>query len=248
MTKSALDLNNLTLISRKTVEFPSKEGLLLVDKPVGRTSFSLVGALRRVSKIQKIGHAGTLDPFATGVMILLVGKTYTRLSPLFLNQDKEYLATVHLGVSTDSYDCDGVITQEDSTIPSLSELKEALTHFQGTVMQTPPMFSAKKQQGKKLYELARKGIEVDRAPVEVTLTTELLAYEYPRVELKVSCSKGTYIRSIAHDLGKLLGTGAHLSALTRTRSGQFHLADCLDFETALNLYASRSQLCSSAPV
>ncbi|MES2345661.1 MAG: tRNA pseudouridine(55) synthase TruB [Chlamydiota bacterium] len=236
--KSDLDLSKLSIVSKTTEKLPSREHLVLLDKPLGKTSFNLVAALRKASHIQKIGHAGTLDPFATGVMLLLVGKTYTRLSPLFLNQDKEYLATVHLGISTDTFDCDGKILNENTRIPTLEEIQEALKQFQGTILQLPPMFSAKKQGGKKLYELARKGIEVAREKVQITLSTMLLSYEYPRLELKVSCSKGTYIRSIAHDLGTLLGTGAHLSALTRTRSGAFHLADCLSLEKACTLYTA----------
>lgn len=236
MMNKSLDLNSLSLVIRSTTEVRTREHLILIDKPSGKTSFDLVAILRRVSKIQKIGHAGTLDPLATGVMLLLVGKTYTRLSSLFLNQDKEYLATLHLGITTDSYDSEGQIVTENGHIPSLEEIKSALTQFQGTIQQLPPMFSAKKQQGKKLYELARKGIEVERASVEITLSTTLLAYNYPFLELKVACSKGTYIRSLAHDLGKLLNTGAHLSALTRTRSGPFHLADCLPLTSAVALY------------
>lgn len=207
-------------------ELPS--GILLVNKPKNKTSFTLVSALRRLLKVKKIGHAGTLDPFATGVMVMLIGKQYTKLSDRFLGADKEYITTVHLGIQTDSYDCDGRILEENSTIPTEKELKKALENFQGEIMQTPPMFSAKKINGKKLYDLARKGISVEREPVHVKMATELISYEYPYVQLRVSCSKGTYIRSIAHDLGKLLGCGAHLCALQRVRSGAFHLNGCVD--------------------
>ena len=206
------------------------EGIVLINKPKGRTSFSLVSALRRSTGIKKIGHAGTLDPFATGVMVMLVGKNFTRQSNQFLCQDKEYRAKALLGIDTDSYDCDGTVTATSSHIPPLADVELALTHFQGTIQQIPPMFSAKKVQGKRLYELARSGIEIEREPVSVTLHTELIAYNYPHLELKITCSKGTYIRSIAHDLGKLLGCGAHLIELTRTRSGPFHLSECTDLE------------------
>ncbi len=206
-------------------------GILLLDKPRGATSFSLVSLLRRLSGIKKIGHAGTLDPFATGVMVMLVGKPYTRLSDQFIGHDKEYLATLHLGIATDSYDCDGQITNQSSRIPNMCEIQEALNHFQGTVLQTPPMFSAKKINGKKLYKLARIGIEVERKPVQVTLQTELISYEYPFLELKINCSKGTYIRSIANDLGTMLGTGAHLKTLVRTKSGPFTLKECLNIHS-----------------
>lgn len=206
------------------------EGIFPVNKPKNRTSFSLVAALRRLTGIKKIGHAGTLDPFATGVMVMLIGKSYTRQSNTLMVQDKEYLATVHLGIETDTFDCDGKILFQNSLVPSLPEIEEALASFQGTQLQTPPMFSAKKIQGKKLYELARKGIEIERAAVQVHLAIELVSYHYPELKLKIQCSKGTYVRTIAHDLGNKLKTGAHLSALVRTRSGNFHLDDCLDGE------------------
>ena len=204
------------------------EGILPINKPIGKTSFSLVSMLRKLTNIKTIGHAGTLDPFASGVMLLLIGKPYTRLSPSFLNQDKQYLATLHLGIATDTYDLDGQITAQSSCIPTEQELQTALLHFQGTIEQIPPMFSAKKIQGKKLYNLARKGIVVPRAPVTITTKIELLSYNYPNVQLKIDCSKGTYIRSLAHDLGSVLGSYAHLSQLIRTKSGDFTLLDCCD--------------------
>jgi len=205
-----------------------REGILLVNKPIGKTSFSLISALRRKTGIRKIGHAGTLDPFASGVMILLIGKTFTAQSDTFIGQDKEYEAIVHLGVETTTYDPEGEITATSNHIPTLLEVEEALKQFQGTIQQIPPMFSAKKIKGKKLYELARKGIEVERAPVTLTVHTEMLSYNYPELTLKISCSKGTYIRSIASDLGKVLGCGAHLKKLTRTRCGPYLLKDCMD--------------------
>lgn len=205
-----------------------REGVLLVDKPRGKTSFSLVAQLRRKTGIQKIGHAGTLDPFATGVMVMLIGKNFTRQSDKFLCEDKEYWCKVKLGVDTDTYDCEGKITRTSDKIPTLEELQEALMSFQGTILQTPPMFSAKKIQGQKLYELARKGKEVERQPVQVTLLTTLISYNYPHIELQISCSKGTYVRSIAYDLGQKLGCGGHLAELRRLRSGKFLIKDCID--------------------
>lgn len=206
----------------------SPAGILLVNKARNKTSFSIVGALRRLFKVKKIGHAGTLDPFATGVMVMLVGKQYTRLSDSFLNSDKEYIATLHLGIETDSYDCDGQVVQRNELIPTIDQINLSLEKFQGEVNQIPPMFSAKKKNGKKLYELARKGVTIEREPVKVCLKTTLICYNYPFMELHVKCSKGTYIRSIAHDLGRLLGCGAHLSALQRIRSGTFHIDSCID--------------------
>ena len=209
------------------------EGLLPVCKPIGKTSFSLVSILRKLTSIRTIGHAGTLDPFADGVMLLLIGKPYTRLSNQLLHQDKEYRAALCLGVTTDSYDIDGKITQESSYVPTLSEVEETLLKFQGTILQTPPMFSAKKVQGKKLYELARKGVTIEREAVPVQLKVDLVEYTYPKLILHVACSKGTYIRSLAYDIGIQLTCGAHLSQLTRTRSGPYILADCCDGERLL---------------
>jgi tRNA pseudouridine55 synthase len=204
------------------------EGILPVCKPKLKPSFSLVSTLRRLTNIRTIGHAGTLDPFAEGVMILLIGKRFTQLSNRFLHQNKEYIATAHLGIITDTYDIEGQITSQSPYIPSLSEIEEVLSRFQGTIMQTPPMFSAKKVAGKKLYEFARKGIIVERQPVPVNLHIELIDYSYPNLTIKVQCSKGTYLRSLAYDMGIELGCGAHLSSLTRTKSGTFTLEDCCD--------------------
>lgn len=206
----------------------NKEGILLVNKPQGRTSFSLIRSMRKLVYIQKIGHAGTLDPFATGVMVILVGKSMTKYSNLFLFQDKEYVAEVSLGVSTDSYDCDGNVVARCKKKPSLEEILEVLSFFQGEIQQIPPMFSAKKVGGKKLYELARKGLEIAREPIKVQVKTEMIEYNYPYLKLHISCSKGTYIRSIAHELGEKLKCCAHLSCLQRTRSGQFCIQDCID--------------------
>ncbi len=220
--------NKIAPLLLKNLNDPgTNKGVLLVDKPRGKTSFSLVTALRKKTGVQKIGHAGTLDPFATGLMILLIGKEFTRLSDTYLSSEKEYETTATLGISTDSYDCDGQTTSTSSYIPTLAEIEKALLNFQGTVQQTPPMFSAKKIQGKPLYKLARKGIEVPRAPVLVTMKTTLISYTYPTLKLHIVCSKGTYIRSIAHDLGALLTCGAHLSELRRLRCGSYHISESI---------------------
>lgn len=204
------------------------KGLLLLDKPRGQTAFSLVAILRRLLGVKKIGHAGTLDPFATGVMVMLIGRQYTRLSDQFLCNDKEYLAEIKLGVATDTFDCDGVSLSTSEVIPSREELDRAVEQFQGEIDQVPPMFSAKKVNGKKLYELARKGQTIERQPVKVKVEMTVLSYQYPYVQISVKCSKGTYIRSLAHDLGVLLGCGGHLVNLRRTRSGNFSITDCFD--------------------
>lgn len=204
------------------------EGILLLNKPRGKTSFSLVGLLRKRLGIKKIGHAGTLDPFATGVMVMLIGRNYTRLSDQFLTCDKEYLAELHLGATTDTFDCDGQILSTSSLIPTQEEIEACVASFQGKQLQTPPMFSAKKIGGKKLCDLARKGQIVEREPVEIDVKISVVSYNYPKLVLNVACSKGTYIRSLGHDIGAKLGCGAHLTSLCRTRSGTFLLSDCLD--------------------
>ncbi len=202
-------------------------GILLVDKAAGSTSFYLVSLLRRLTQIEKIGHAGTLDPFATGVMVMLIGREYTRRSDEFLSSDKEYRATLQLGIATDTYDIDGQITSRSDKVPSLNEVELALATFQGEILQIPPMYSAKKIEGKKLYDLARKGITIERQPVKVQLQIKLMSYNYPMLDMEVKCSKGTYIRSLAHDIGQFLNCGAHLFELARTRSGPFHLGQCV---------------------
>lgn len=207
---------------------PKGEGLLLVDKEKGRTAFYLVKVLRKISGIQKIGHAGILDPFATGVMVMLVGRPYTRISDTFLNNDKEYVATIKFGEATDTFDCDGTLIQTSDKIPTIAEIESVVAEFQGSIMQVPPMFSAKKVGGQKLYLLARKGIEIERSPVQIEVKTTILDYSYPELKIQVSCSKGTYIRSIASEIGEKLGCFGHLIALQRTRSGSFHLKDCID--------------------
>lgn len=206
----------------------SPSGILLVNKPIGKVSFSLVAALRKITQVAKIGHAGTLDPFASGLMVMLIGKQYTRLSDSFLTDNKEYITTIHLGIETDTYDREGTTLEKSPIIPTLEEVTDGLKKLSGWVYQTPPMFSAKKVKGKKLYELARKGLTVERTPALVYIETTLLSYEYPFIKLAVACSKGTYIRSIAHDLGAILGCGAHLTELHRTKSGNFHVDAAVD--------------------
>jgi tRNA pseudouridine55 synthase len=161
-------------------------------------------------------------------MIMLIGKTYTRLSDKFLMQDKEYVAELKLGIATDTYDLEGQEIHASSFIPTVDEVHEAIRHFQGEIEQIPPMYSAKKVNGRKLYELARKGKVVERAAVKITTSIEVIHYLYPSLIIRVSCSKGTYIRSLAHDIGMKLTCGAHLVNLQRLRSGTFHLHQCID--------------------
>ncbi len=194
-------------------------GFLVVDKPQGMTSHDVVAAVRRRAGIRRIGHAGTLDPMATGVLVLCIGGA-TRLSEYVMNSTKAYEATLRLGVETDTYDAEGeVLSTADASHFTRSDIESALGHFQGEVQQIPPMYSAIKQGGKKLYELARQGQEVERAARTVSLETELLDMALPDLTLRITCSAGTYIRSLAHDLGQMLGVGAYLTSLRRTRSG-----------------------------
>jgi len=206
----------------------SSYGILPVNKATACNSFQLVSLLRKRTKIATIGHAGTLDPFATGVMVMLIGRPYTKMSNQFLSADKQYRATLRLGQTTNTFDIDGQVLSESPYVPTITELEQALLFFQGSCTQIPPMYSAKKIQGKRLYELARKGLSIERSSVPIQLSTLLIRYEYPYIELDVTCSKGTYIRVLAQDLGQMLGCGAFVSILARTRSGNFLISECID--------------------
>ena len=203
-----------------------KSGILLIDKPAGKTSFYLVYILRKLTGIKKIGHAGTLDPLATGVMVMLIGREATRLSDKFIGHHKTYETTIFLGARTTTLDSEGDICETSPFQPSLEQVKEALSDFQGSTFQTPPMYSAKKVQGKKLYDLARKGEEIQRKPCQVWMQIDLLEYTYPLLRLKVHCSSGTYIRSLADDLGSQLSCFGHIQQLRRIQSGPFSIEEC----------------------
>lgn len=197
-------------------------GFLNVYKPVGMTSHDVVGILRKITKIKQIGHAGTLDPFAQGILPIAIGKS-TRLIE-FLDDDKEYLAEITFGKSTDTYDCEGTVTAEVCSAVTVPQLIEALKLFEGEILQTPPIYSAIKVKGKKLYEYARANQEVKIEPRKVfieKIQLENFDEKNQKAEILIKCSKGTYIRSIAHDLGQNLGCGAHLSKLIRTQAGKF---------------------------
>lgn len=208
----------------------SPEGYLLIDKPSGVSSFFMVNILRRRLKQPKVGHSGTLDPFATGLLILLFGRPWTRQADYFLHGDKEYEASLTLGSTTDTFDCTGQPTETSSSVPTIEEISSVLSEFQGLCLQTPPMYSAKKVDGKRLYSLARQGLSVERTPQQVCLSTTFCSYAYPRLDIHVRCSKGTYVRSLAHDIGQKLGCGAHLQALRRTRSGHFSVENALSLQ------------------
>lgn len=216
-------------------------GFLNVYKPSGMTSHDVVAKLRRITKIKQIGHTGTLDPFATGVLPVCIGKA-TRLIE-YLKDDKEYLATVQFGKNTDTYDIDGNVTQIFNRKISESELLEVLKSFQGEISQFPPIYSAIKVNGKKLYDYARTGQTVEIKPRKVTIfKIELVDFDenLQQAKIIVACSKGTYIRSIAYDIGQKLNCGGYLAALERTKAGNFlaacsvRLEDLADVETVKN--------------
>lgn len=207
-------------------------GFLNIYKPVGMTSHDVVAALRRVTKIKQIGHTGTLDPFAEGVLPICVGKA-TRLIE-YLQDDKEYLATVQFGASTNTFDLDGEKTSVSGKKVTKSEVEEALKAFSGEISQLPPIFSAIKVKGKKLYEYARKGEEVEIHPRKVVIENiELKVFdeENQQAQILIKCSKGTYIRSIANDLGQNLGCGGYLVKLIRTQAGSFRVEDSFQLDT-----------------
>ncbi|MGD2279095.1 MAG: tRNA pseudouridine(55) synthase TruB, partial [Candidatus Omnitrophota bacterium] len=202
-------------------------GILVVDKEKNMTSHDVVALVRRNFKIKKVGHAGTLDPNATGVLVLLLGRA-TKLSARFLSQEKEYTGIMKLGERTDTGDRDGKVLETKEARVSEEKVKKTLSEFIGQIEQVPPMVSAKKINGKRLYKAARKGLEVEREPKKIVIRElELTGMELPFVTFRVVCSKGTYVRQLAEDAGKKLGCGAHLVELRRTRSGQFSLEQAL---------------------
>ena len=196
-------------------------GILLVDKPADWTSHDVVAKLRGVTGERRIGHSGTLDPMATGLLVVFLGRA-TRAVEFAEADEKTYLAEICLGVTTDTQDSTGTVLERHTDIPGRETLEAALAPFRGEIEQIPPMYSAVKRGGKKLYELARKGVEVERAPRRVTIRElTLLEGEGERYRLRVRCSKGTYIRTLCHDIGQALGCGACMSALRRTQAGAF---------------------------
>lgn len=206
-------------------------GFLNIYKPVGMTSHDVVSVLRRVTKIKQIGHTGTLDPFAEGVLPICIGKA-TRLIE-YLQDDKEYLATVQFGAATNTFDLDGEKVFTSDKKVSLDDIKEGLKSFEGEISQLPPIFSAIKVKGKKLYEYARKGEEVEIQPRKVVIENiELKNFdeELQQAQILLKCSKGTYIRSIANDLGKNLGCGGYLIKLIRTQAGKFRVENSVQLD------------------
>ena len=217
-------------------DFSALDGAILVDKPAGPTSHDVVDAIRRKFQIKKVGHCGTLDPNATGLLIIVLGRG-TKLSERLMGDDKVYEGTIKFGETTDSYDCDGVILETKPVPPlTLEGLNEEAAKFIGDQMQMPPMVSAIKKNGVPLYKLARQGIEVEREARLIHIYNfRFTSYAEPLGQFRVACTKGTYIRSIAHDLGQKLGCGAHLTTLRRSASGKFDVADALPLDAILKL-------------
>ncbi len=210
---------------KKSNKKNSESGFMLINKEEGPTSHDIINQLRKITNIKKIGHAGTLDPFASGLLITAVSRKATKKISSFVKLDKKYIAEIKLGIETDSYDKTGKKTKEyNGKKIKKKKVKEALEKIAKQKSQEPPMYSAKKIKGKKLYELARKGIEVDRRPQEIQIYyIKTKKYAWPKLKTEIHCSSGTYIRSIAHDLGKELECGAHLNKLKRIKIGNYHL-------------------------
>lgn len=211
------------------------DGVLNLNKPRGPTSHDVVNRVRALTGIRRVGHAGTLDPLATGVLVVCVGRA-TRVVEYLMAGRKVYDARVRLGVTTDTYDAEGQIVAEAKGISvSRDQVETALAQFRGTITQVPPMYSAIKHEGTPLYRLARQGVEMEQVLQSKARQVEifrlaLTAWEPPNCILEVACSPGTYVRSLAHDLGEALGCGAHLTGLTRLASGKFHLEETITLE------------------
>lgn len=205
-------------------------GILNINKPAGITSHDVVSRVRKIAGMKKVGHTGTLDPFATGVLIVCLGKSTKIIR--FLKDDKEYIGEIKLGIKTDTYDVDGnIVERGDISGVTDDRIREQAKNFIGDIEQTPPIYSAIKVNGKKMYELARAGEEVEVKKRSVTIYhLEVLHIELPFVKIKVRCSAGTYIRSIANDLGENLGCGGYLHTLVRTKVGDFSIENSVDLQ------------------
>ena len=217
-------------------EFSALDGAILIDKPAGPTSHDVVDAIRRQFGIKKVGHCGTLDPNATGLLIIVLGRG-TKLSEKLMSDDKVYEGTMKFGETTNSYDADGELVASLPVPPlTLEQLNQAAESFVGDLMQTPPMVSAVKIGGVPLYKLARKGIEVEREARLIHIYNFRFSnYEEPMAHFSLACTKGTYVRTIAHELGQKLGCGAHLATLRRVTSGKFDVAQSIPLDAVLKL-------------
>jgi len=219
-------------------------GFININKPKNLTSFDVVREIRKATNIKKVGHAGTLDPDATGVLPIAIGQA-TRLLPLLVDSEKKYQGTIRFGISTDTYDSSGIVTtQKNASHLTKNSVRQNLKHFHGEILQIPPAYSAIKKDGVRAYTIARRGEKVILEPRKVRVIDLVLKNfdthnpQHPLAEIEIRCGKGFYIRSLAHDLGQRLGTGAHLEKLCRTQVGQFKLENAVDLYEAKNLLES----------
>ena len=228
ITNKVVDLSN--------VDYASGE-VVLIDKEKGKSSFNIVYRVRKIVNVKKVGHAGTLDPAATGLMIVCIGRSKTKEIQMYQNLDKVYSGTILLGKKTNSMDAETEVVEErDHSYVSKELIEEVRKSFLGKIQQVPPMYSALKQNGKRLYKLARKGIEVERQPREVTIYDfEITRIELPEINFKIKCSKGTYIRVIANDFGDKLKCGGYLKSLRRESIGEYNVKDALSVDEFMEL-------------
>jgi tRNA pseudouridine55 synthase len=241
--KKKYDCPPITLNKEKA----ARQGVMAVNKPTGLTSFRVVQKVRQLLGIKKVGHTGTLDPFATGVLVICVGRPATRLIPRLMEGDKEYEATLQLGVTTETQDPEGCIIEERQ-VPELNEqmVQNCLERFRGKQLQTPPSYSALKHKGKPLYYYARKGIKINKEPRQVEIKKlDCIDFDKDAMTIRIVCSRGTYIRTLAADIGQFLGCGAFLSRLTRIRNGFFSIEECLSGEVLFKKEADRDLLLQS---
>jgi len=211
---------------------PGRAGIFLVDKPAGPTSFKIVQQIRRALNIKKVGHSGTLDPFASGLLVICAGRSATRIIPQLMDGEKEYEATLQLGVETDTQDPEGKVIAEKA-VPTLysDDIRRCLSGFVGEQLQSPPSYSALKHEGRPLYYYARRGIKVVKKPRQIEIMAiDCLHFEAEKLTIRVICGKGAYIRTLAADIGRALGCGAHLKALRRIRNGPFSVFNGLPGE------------------
>ncbi|MBM3925463.1 MAG: tRNA pseudouridine(55) synthase TruB [SAR202 cluster bacterium] len=211
---------------------PTLNGFLLINKARGMTSMDVVRRVKRLVNMRKrVGHGGTLDPLAEGILPVCLGQA-TRLMEILINDTKEYRMTVRLGIATDTYDADGIPTEvKDASAITRDQVEKALDAFRGVFMQMPPMHSALKKEGRRLYEFAREGIEVERQPREVEVTRlTIVEFNPPDLVIEAECGRGLYMRSLAHDLGQALGCGGHVSVLLRLRTGPFHVRHAMTLD------------------
>ena len=209
-----------------------KSGFMLIDKPKDWTSFDVIAKLRGLTGIKKIGHAGTLDPIATGLLLVAISRQATRQLSDYVKMDKVYITKIKLGETSDTYDATGeIVVMKNLENISLDSVEQVIKKFVGNIKQTPPMFSAKKVKGKRLYELARQGKTIERQPIDIKINNiRLLDYSFPYLELEIACGSGTYIRSLTADIGEVLGIGAVMYELRRTQVGNFSIKQATRLE------------------